>query len=701
MKKRSYRVLGMIVALTVVISNVQITNVFAEESRQAVESGQALAGEEQTSSGNVSGQETEDGNDQTGGVTGTGSADQNVPDDTTDPNAPDAEENQDNQGEGVSGTDPSVDNENQVSGETEAVTDQDVQLETDGEEAEETVEEQGQSWEDANSWRYQNGELVSVQTYSRFSEFTTWPDVDGVVARGIDVSQFQGTIDWEKVKAAGVEFAIIRCGYGDDSSSQDDPQWARNVSECERLGIPYGVYIYSYAMSTEAAQSEAEHVLRLLEGHNPTYPVYLDMENEGGSYDQGGLDPKTLGDIAETFCNIVSNAGYEVGIYANTNWFTNKLTDSRFNQWTRWVAQYNTECTYTGSYTMWQCSSKGKIDGISGNVDLNLDFGTVETAPDTSEAEIVYQAHVQDIGWQLERVDGGTAGTTGRSLRVEALKISKGGALQGISGDIKYRAHVQDIGNQDWVYSSTDEIAGTTGKSKRVEAIQIALTDELARQYNIYYRVHVQNLGWMNWIKGSEEESSWTGTNGLGLEIEAIEIQMVKKGEQAPSSSAVYSYITEPDAGTLSYLGHQQDYGNLSSVSEGNALGITGKSKRMEALQISLNGASLDGTIQYRAHVQDIGWQSWKNAGQLAGTTGESKRLEAIQIQLTGGLSTVCDVWYRVHVQNYGWLGWAKNGQTAGTTGISYRIESIQIQIVPKGKAAPGSNSGYYKTTRA
>lgn len=674
MKKRSYRVLGMIVALTVVISNVQITNVFAEESSPAVESGQALAGEEQTSSGNVSGQETEDGNDQTGGVTGTGSADQNVSDDTSDFDAPDAEENQD------------------------------VQSETDGEEAEETVEEQGQSWEDANSWRYQNGEQISVQTYSRFSEFTTWPDVDGVVARGIDVSQFQGTIDWEKVKDAGVEFAIIRCGYGDNFTSQDDPQWARNVSECERLGIPYGVYIYSYAMSTTAAKSEAEHVLRLLEGHNPTYPVYLDMENEDedGSYNQGGLSAKTLGDIAETFCNIVSNAGYEVGIYANTNWFTNKLTDSRFNQWTRWVAQYNTECTYTGSYTMWQCSSKGKVDGISGNVDLNLDFGTVETSPDTSEAEIMYQAHVQDIGWQLERVDGGTAGTTGRSLRVEALKISKGGALQGISGDIKYRAHVQDVGTQNWVSTADPSAyAGTSGQSKRIEAIQITLTGELAQRYDIYYRVHVQDVGWMKWTKGSEDESSWTGTEGLGLRIEALEIQMVEKGGQAPSSDGTYAFITSNDIAVLTYSGHQQDYGNLSSVTAGATLGITGKSKRLEALKISLKNGDLDGTIQYRGHVQDIGWQSWKNAGDMAGTTSESKRLEAIQIQLTGGLSKVCDVWYRVHTQEYGWLGWAKNGQIAGTTGVSYRIEAIQIMIVSKGQSAPGSNSGYYKTTRA
>ena len=524
--------------------------------------------------------------------------------------------------------------------------------------------------------------------------------MNGVVAKGIDVSEHQGKIDWQKVKDAGVDYAIIRCGYGDDEVNQDDRYWAYNVSECERLGIPYGVYIYSYAMSTTAAKSEANHVLRLLKGHNPTYPVYLDLENEGGAYDQTSLTAKELGDIAETFYNTVTASGYDVGIYANLNWFEKYLTDARFDQWNRWIAQYNEECTYEGSYTMWQCTSKGVVNGISGNVDLNLDFGTIEMPADETTAKIVYQAHVQNDGWQMTKADGNTAGTTNQSKRVEALIIQKGGALQNVSGDIKYRVHVQNIGTQDWVYAGTGAYAGTTNQSLRIEAIQIALTGDLAKQYDIYYRVHAQQLGWMKWTKGSESDSGWSGTEELGLRLEAIEIKVVEKGAEAPSSDSAYSFVTEADAGTISYAGHQQDYGNLSAVSEGSILGHTGESRRMEALQIVLSNGSVDGTIQYKAHVQNDGWQTWKNAEQLSGTTAQSKRMEAIQIQLTGTLSKVCDVWYRVHVQNYGWLGWAKNGQISGTTGIGYRIEAVQISVVPKGKAAPGSNSGYYRTTK-
>ena len=238
-----------------------------------------------------------------------------------------------------------------------------------------------------NSWRYTEG-VWTPPIENGISLFSgdAWSFVDGhyvnnrgqviegAIAKGIDVSEHNGVIDWEKVKNSDVKFAIIRCGYGQNYTSQDDLYWERNVKECVRLGIPFGVYLYSYAMTPEAAKSEAEHVLRLISGYKLSYPVFYDLENEGGSYNQASLGAEALGDIAETFCNIISGAGYNVGIYANTNWFTNYLTDSRFSRWDKWVAQYNYECTYSGNYSMWQSTSTGSVPGISGNVDLNFDF---------------------------------------------------------------------------------------------------------------------------------------------------------------------------------------------------------------------------------------------------------------------------------------------------------------------------------------
>lgn len=186
--------------------------------------------------------------------------------------------------------------------------------------------------------------------------------------KGIDVSTHQGIIDWAKVKADGVQFAILRCGYGSDIKYQDDGQFARNASECERLGIPYGVYLYSYANSIDKANSEADHVLRLIKDCKLDYPVFYDLEDANTT---GKCSKALIADMAEVFCTKVERAGYKVGIYANLNWFNNILTDKIFDSWDKWIAQYNKECTYKGEYTMWQYTSSGKVNGINGLVDMN------------------------------------------------------------------------------------------------------------------------------------------------------------------------------------------------------------------------------------------------------------------------------------------------------------------------------------------
>lgn len=189
-----------------------------------------------------------------------------------------------------------------------------------------------------------------------------------VLANGIDVSSYQGVIDWEKVKASGVQFAILRCGWGDDVPSQDDTQFQRNAAECERLGIPYGVYLYSYADSISHAQSEAAHVLRQLGSKKPLYPVYLDIE-DGGTI--GRLSNEEILKIAKTFVSLVEEKGYWVGIYSNRNWAVTRLTDPWYNTKARWIAQYGSENTYPGPYGLWQYSNVGSVAGIAGRVLLD------------------------------------------------------------------------------------------------------------------------------------------------------------------------------------------------------------------------------------------------------------------------------------------------------------------------------------------
>lgn len=187
--------------------------------------------------------------------------------------------------------------------------------------------------------------------------------------KGIDVSEFQGKIDWEKVKNDGIEFAILRCGYGMDFSNQDDVEYERNANECERLGIPYGVYLMSYANTVEKARSEAKHVLRLIEGRKISLGVWHDIEDNGTS---GAINKETLTNIINTFCNTIKNAGHRVGVYANLNWLENKIEKTIKDNYDIWVAQYYSKCEYEGKYIMWQYTSSGKVNGISTNVDMNI-----------------------------------------------------------------------------------------------------------------------------------------------------------------------------------------------------------------------------------------------------------------------------------------------------------------------------------------
>lgn len=206
--------------------------------------------------------------------------------------------------------------------------------------------------------------------------------------KAIDVSKHQGQINLDKVKSDGVEVAIIRCGFGDDIKSQDDSQWARNIQEAKRVGIKVGAYLYSYATNVTHAQSEANHAIRLLKDIQLDYPVYYDLEDENTT---GKCSTSVIGDIAEVFCNALSQAGYKVGIYANKYWFTTKLTDPRFNKWDKWVAQYNSECTYSGEYQAWQYSSSGQVNGIVGNVDMSWFY------KDYAEDNYVLPAQPQEI----------------------------------------------------------------------------------------------------------------------------------------------------------------------------------------------------------------------------------------------------------------------------------------------------------------
>lgn len=301
---------------------------------------------------------------------------------------------------------------------------------------------------------------------------------------------------------------------------------------------------------------------------------------------------------------------------------------------------------------------------------------------ESGAASISYSAHVQNIGWKVTAEDGESCGTTGQSLRVEAIKI---GIDSTYSGGVSYRTYAFEKG---WLSDTTDNnISGTTGESRVLEAIEISLTGDVANYYDVYYRVHVSSFGWLDWAKNGDT----AGTIGYGKKIEDVQIVLVEKGGEAPGSTTTPSKETT----SIYYNSHVQYKGWLSYVSNGTSNGTTGQSLRMEALQIFIE-SEYEGGISASAHVQNIGWMSEVGEGEVIGTSGKSLRVEAITLELTGDIANYYDIYYRVHVQNFGWLDWAKNGEAAGSAGYSYRAEAMQIVLVEKGGAAPGSTTTPY-----
>ena len=198
----------------------------------------------------------------------------------------------------------------------------------------------------------------------------------------IDVSFWQGTIDWEKVKADGIDGAILRVGYG---YLGYDSQFKRNVSECNRLGIPYGVYLYSYAYDANFAYAEANGTAQMLSevDLNLSYPIYYDIEAFGKWIDDDGsirTTPSTVNQyesIISTYINRMNELGYKgkVHVYSYRYYIQTKLNSSKILPYVSWIAEYGSKLNYTNTYYSgaqgWQYSSSGKVNGISGNVDMN------------------------------------------------------------------------------------------------------------------------------------------------------------------------------------------------------------------------------------------------------------------------------------------------------------------------------------------
>ena len=194
---------------------------------------------------------------------------------------------------------------------------------------------------------------------------------------GIDVSRYQGDVDWEQVKAAGVEFAMIRVGfrgYGQSGKLMEDAKAKQNYENATAAGIKTGVYFFSQAITPEEAKEEAELVLQLIDGWELEMPVAYDWECLAADYRTVGVDPQTVTDCAKMFCETIGQAGYDTMIYFNPSQSRDMMYLEELVDYGFWLAMYSDQMTYEYKVDMWQYTKEGKVPGIQGNVDINLYF---------------------------------------------------------------------------------------------------------------------------------------------------------------------------------------------------------------------------------------------------------------------------------------------------------------------------------------
>lgn len=598
----------------------------------------------------------------------------------------------------------------------------------------------------------QNGEQQQSAPFS-YSEIVL---PQGAHAAVVEVDENAGEVDWGAVQKAGVSYVLLALGHTDaDANCVLDAQWARNVAECERLGIKFGVVFSTSAFGSSELEKEAQFVIENMQGVTPDLPIFLKLANSAAA----GND---ISGNVSTFCRAINDAGFSSGIYADSALWTNALSGDDLTAWDRWSAPQNADETeYPAGFSFCGSPQLIQVAGIDGQVHFGFLFGTVqqdvkkqpnqqqnqqqnteqnkdgqleagassiengESPKDSKDAvelkaetessakdaqdkaakekaakearakaianqHIEYAPHVRNLGWRAVSSDGKTAGTTGKALSLEALKITLKNPVA--AGSVVARAHVSDIG---WQASVKDgAVVGTTGKAKAIEAIQLSLTGDMAKQFDIYYRVHASNIGWMAWAKNGQN----AGSQGYGYAIEAIQIRLVEKGSAAPSASgSVTKQAFRRQGLAISYRGHVQNIGWQGAVKNGKTAGTTGRGLHLEALSVSLANQVPGefGQVQVNAHVTNLGWRGYKTG--TAGTTGRNLSIEAVQMKLTGEISKRYDIYYRVHAANIGWMAWAKNGQSAGTEGYAYSVEAVQVVLVPTGKGAPSASGSVTK----
>ena len=405
------------------------------------------------------------------------------------------------------------------------------------------------------------------------------------MVKGIDVSDNNGTLDWDAIKASGIEFAMIRTGYGSNYESQDDRQAIRNMQECERLGFPYGTYNYGYALNTDEAKSEAEHALRMVKDFNPKLGVYTDMEDADGYKVRHGLVPEENGSILTDFCIIfmdtVKAAGYETGTYANKNYFDSILQIERLANYPKWLAIWGPSECPSGDWSIWQFSSDGEVPGSNARTDMNYYMKDLPQknvqAVDTNDYPVIQEwpiespsttYHIGDhVGYNLIYSESGAwesmnplntdgvitqiyEGSRNPYLLNDGTGFVNDACITGLFGeqptpqvevisvqqpieesapsfetvDVFYQVYANDKALPEVQNCQNDDENGFSGCNDGVTPIR-GLKVRLSKG-NVFYQAHILGRGPDVWNDEVENDSDWASRSDFSEDIDAVRIRL-------------------------------------------------------------------------------------------------------------------------------------------------------------------------------
>lgn len=366
----------------------------------------------------------------------------------------------------------------------------------------------------------------------------------------IDVSGHDGLIDWDSAKEH-IEGVIIRIGYGNDYAYQDDKQAVQNMDECERLGIPYGVYIYSYAMTMQETESEISHTLRMLKGRNPVRGVWFDMEDADEYKKNHGMDVYSeedrtlLTDICIRFIDEMHSRGYITGVYANYDYYKNVLDTNRlymtegFNMWlAHWdVEEPDMDCM------MWQFGAyrigDHEFDGNIYYADYSSPYkdAYIETSAQAGrKVNVIYQAQIDGDYWLPQVInDEDYAGIRGRNITGITLSADIGYAVYRVYSNGRWLAYV-DSRNSD----ISDYYNGYAGNGHSIEAVEVYYYTPDTLLYNeaphyqaftengykyAYYRVSTTGNDYFPYQTDNERNDGQDGYAGIyGRKVDRFQI---------------------------------------------------------------------------------------------------------------------------------------------------------------------------------